>query len=144
MRDASNSTHHLELACEPAAVHWARAHAQAVFKQWELPADTAEDALLVISELVTNSLRHAGEPTKARTCLLTLRRLPDHLLVCVYDDDRRPPVLRQPADDETGGRGLRLVSGLSRRWGYAYPAPTSGKTVWAQLPFPAAAPANAA
>lgn len=137
MSDASSSTRHLELPCEASAVQWARAQAQDVLKGWEVPDETAEDALLVISELVTNCLRHAaGSPARAG-CLLSLRRLPDHVLVCVYDDDRRPPVLRHPADDEPGGRGLQLVAGLSRDWGYTYPAPTSGKSVWAELPLPA-------
>ncbi|NJP47724.1 ATP-binding protein [Actinacidiphila epipremni] len=136
MRNAS-STRHMELPCEPSAVQWARVQAQDVLKGWEVPAETTEDALLVISELVTNCLRHAATSPMSPGCLLSLRRLPDHVLVCVYDDDRRPPVLRHPAEDEPGGRGLQLVAGLSRRWGYSYPAPTSGKAVWAQLPLPA-------
>lgn len=135
MRNAS-STQHLELPGEASAVHWARAQAQDVLKGWEVPADTAADALLVISELVTNCLRHAAVSPASPGCLLSLRCLPDHVLVCVYDDDRRPPVLRQPSEDEPGGRGLQLVAGLSRSWGYSYPAPTSGKAVWAQLALP--------
>jgi anti-sigma regulatory factor (Ser/Thr protein kinase) len=136
MTDAS-STRHLELPCEASAVQWARARAQDVLKRWDVPAETAEDTLLVVSELVTNCLRHAGGSPAGPGCLLSLRRLPDHVLVCVYDDDRHPPVLRHPAEDEPGGRGLQLVAGLSRSWGYSYPAPTSGKAVWAQLPLPA-------
>lgn len=118
-------------------MHWVRAQAQDVLKGWEVPADTAADTLLVISELVTNCLRHAtASPPGGPGCLLSLRCLPDHVLVCVYDDDRRPPVPREPAEDEQGGRGLQLVAGLSRNWGYSYPAPTSGKAVWAQLALP--------
>lgn len=135
MRNAS-CTRHLELPGEVSAVQAARAQAQDVLKGWEIPPDTAADALLVISELVTNCLRHTTVSLTGAGCLLSLRRLPDHVLVCVYDDDRRPPVLRRPSDDETGGRGLQLVAGLSRNWGYSYPAPTSGKAVWAQVALP--------
>ncbi|MFI0721719.1 ATP-binding protein [Streptomyces sp. NPDC021224] len=126
MSEAISTTRHLELPCEASAVQWARAQAQDVFKGWGVPDGTAEDALLVISELVTNCLRHASGSPVNPGCLLSLRRLPDHVLVCVYDDDRRPPVLRHPSEDEPGGRGLQLVAGLSQNWGYAYPAPSSG------------------
>jgi anti-sigma regulatory factor (Ser/Thr protein kinase) len=132
----------LELASEPSAVRWARLHAQGVFATWEVPAGAAGDALLVVSELVTNAVRHAGplpvsaEPAVAgpvRACALFLQRMPDHLLICVYDQDRRPPVLQETSEDGESGRGLRLVEELSAAWGYAYPDPSVGKAVWARV-----------
>lgn len=135
----------LELACEDTAVRWARAHARDVFKNWAIPDDTADMAVLVISELVTNAVRHTRKPDApppwAMTappgrCVLTLWYCPDHLLIYVYDDDRTPPVLRPTRPDAIGGRGLHLVDKLSAEWGYLYPTPTSGKTVYAKLKFP--------
>jgi anti-sigma regulatory factor (Ser/Thr protein kinase) len=132
----------LDLASGPSAVRWARIHARDVFQEWTVPSVVADDALLVVSELVTNAVRHAGTSSATvalkgqrhpSSCTLALRRVPDHLLIFVYDQDRRPPVLLEPSDDAEGGRGLRLVDELSAEWGYAYPHDTVGKAVWAKF-----------
>lgn len=46
----------LELSCEPSAARWARVHAEDVFRQWSIPDAPAGDALLIVSELVTNAV----------------------------------------------------------------------------------------
>jgi two-component sensor histidine kinase len=81
-------------------------------------------ATLVVSELVTNAVRHAGTPVSVRVRLLGSR-----VRLEVGDGDPRLP---QPATG-TGesGRGLRLVTAVARAWGAR---PTShGKVVWAEL-----------
>ena len=131
----------LDLASQPSAVRWARLHAQDVLTAWQVPPGTADDALLIVSELVTNAVRHASPPPaptdteapRLRTCALAFQRMPDHLLICVHDQDRRPPVMKQATEDGEGGRGLHLIEELSAAWGYAYPTPAVGKTVWAKL-----------
>lgn len=59
--------------------------------------------------------------------------MPDHLLIVVNDQDRKPPVLQEPSENGEGGRGFRLVAGLSAAWGYTYPNPPVGKSVWAKV-----------
>lgn len=132
----------LDLASEPSAARWARFHARDVFTTWQIPPAAADDALLIVSELVTNAVRHAGPlPVSAapgagqpvRACGLDLQRMPGHLLICVYDQDRRPPIPKEASEDGESGRGLQLVDELSAAWGYAYPHPSVGKAVWAKV-----------
>ncbi|MEC3994819.1 hypothetical protein VSR01_15320 [Actinacidiphila sp. DG2A-62] len=57
----------------------------------------------------------------------------------MYDLDRNPPVLKSPGFEDRRGRGLLLVEALSENWGYTYPAPGTGKLVWARLAVPSLA-----
>ena len=56
---------------------------------------------------------------------------PDLVRVAVYDADPNPPVARDAAPCELGGRGLRFVSELSSRWGSARSG--DGKVVWLEI-----------
>jgi hypothetical protein len=106
--------------------------------EWEVGEDVVEGALLVVSELLTNAVKHAqpASPSGA-SCSLVLRLSRGELTVAVHDDDRRPPTLRSASLDEEGGRGLLLVQATSLAWGYAHPSPR-GKLVWAKLSAPIA------
>ena len=137
----------LDLACEPSAVRYARVHTEDVLRTWGVRSDVADDALLVVAELATNAIRHAGGPTepfspeqgqpKVRMCAVLLWLQCSHLYVSVYDQDRRPPVLCNAAADAESGRGLQLVAGLSGgQWGYTLLSPGPGKFVWARLANP--------
>ncbi|MFC4032892.1 ATP-binding protein [Streptomyces polygonati] len=101
-------------------------------KAWQLPRDTAETATLLLSELVTNAVRHSRVPGRqigARFQLLSATVL----RVEVSDAGNGLPVLRRSAPDDESGRGLALVEALSRAWG-SYRRPYSiGKTVWFEL-----------
>ena len=86
-----------------------------------------QDVLLVVSELVTNAVMHAG--TRAR---LELRLLDDAVEVRLTDGDRRTPRRRTLVGGPAAqGRGLVLLQALAERWG-ADTEP-GGKTVWAVL-----------
>ncbi len=86
-----------------------------------------EDALLVISELVTNALRHGLGEVVVRAAVET----DGAVLLSVTDSSDELPAL-QPADPlRVGGLGLRIVDEVSTTWGVA-PFP-GGKTVWATL-----------
>lgn len=133
----------LDLACEPSAVRRARHHTAEVLGQRDTTALLVEDALLIVSELMTNAVKHARIPLDAGNnrpelprCTLNLWTTATHLIIAVYDQDRRPPVPRQSPDDAENGRGLTLVDTLSDGWGYSYPSPDSGKLVWAKMPLP--------
>jgi anti-sigma regulatory factor (Ser/Thr protein kinase) len=87
------------------------------------------DAMLVVSELVTNAVQHShGE--------ITLRAAADGNCLRLEVGDRSPVAHLRAGqagvDDETG-RGLALVDALSTRWGWS--STTSGTHVWAELPL---------
>ena len=89
------------------------------------PDAVVEDALVVVSELTTNALIHAGS---AATIVASFDY--GRLRVEVHDEDREPPQLRDQPDG-SGGRGLRVVAALADGWGWV---PTSsGKQVWAEM-----------
>jgi len=103
------------------------------------------DARLVVSELVTNALRHGlaparlGAPGACRHRLppigLRLLRDPTGLRCEVTDPSDIMPTRLAPDDDAEIGRGLCLIAALSHQWG-AIPLPAGGKCVWADLRLP--------
>lgn len=68
------------------------------------------DAELVVSELVTNVLRHAPGP-----CALTLRLSGTELSISLYDTSPDAPVVQPPDRSRVGGHGLHLVHSVSDR-----------------------------
>lgn len=146
------SGHHsrLELACEPSATRYALQHARDALPRWGMPRVVTDDALLIVDELITNAVRHAGgtaEPfdpgrgqPRVRGCELTLLVVSGQLSISVYDQNSRCPVLRDISLDAEGGRGLQLVAGLSDgNWGYLPASHRPGKLVWARLAIPGGA-----
>jgi anti-sigma regulatory factor (Ser/Thr protein kinase) len=88
--------------------------------------DALDDAVTLTSELVTNALLHGYPPIK-----VAVDCDGDSVHVQVHDAGPTLPVPRQPADDETGGRGLLLVGHLADAWGVESTA--DGKGVWFSL-----------
>jgi anti-sigma regulatory factor (Ser/Thr protein kinase) len=90
------------------------------------------DAALVVSELISNALRHAGPLPGAEVCV-AWRLENDSVEVSVRDGGgQTQPELGEPTQAATGGRGLRIVEKLSLGWGTSRDA--DGTTVWAQVP----------
>jgi hypothetical protein len=87
-----------------------------------------DDAGLVVSELATNAVVHAGSPFS-----VSVRCDGSAIRISVHDWDATLPVLRDGGPTAISGRGLHLVSMLARDWGVE-PSP-EGKTVWAELPL---------
>ncbi|MGW2618640.1 SpoIIE family protein phosphatase [Streptomyces sp. NPDC001500] len=116
------------LALDPAEVPRARAAVREQLHGWGLGslADTAE---LMVSELVTNAVRHS----RRRHVALRLVR-GDTLLCEVEDDDHELPNLLSAGPGDEAGRGLRVVSALAREWGASRTA--DGKSVWFELTLP--------
>ena len=84
-----------------------------------------EDAALVVSELATNAVRHAGGAVQ-----ITVTHDTDHIRIEIHDHRSERPHLRAPST-EPGGLGLHIVDQLSRRWGSQ--ATITGKLVWAVI-----------
>jgi anti-sigma regulatory factor (Ser/Thr protein kinase) len=116
---------------EPGAVRTARSVVRGQLLAWGLDVLSDVTALLV-SELVTNSLRYATGPIGVR--LVRPSGPLDALLVEVSDPLPDPPRERAAQPDDETGRGLRLVADSARRWG-TRPGET-GKTVWFELALP--------
>ena len=129
----------VELAALPVTAFWARRHAEAVLRAWQVPPEAIETAVLLVSELVTNAViavmaasrEPAREPIATSGVLIaqTLRRQPGRLVIEVADSDASPPVLAEAGGDAESGRGLMLVQALSKEWAYFCP-PAGGKVVY--------------
>lgn len=124
------STQHdeLSLAATPASAGRARAFVRA--SGCRDHRGHLDDAVLLVSELVTNAVRHGVPPiTVATTCGHGTWR------VCVSDGSPVLPQQRAPSLDGESGRGMALVDGLSSAWGVDRVATArgGGKAVWFEL-----------
>jgi DNA-binding NarL/FixJ family response regulator len=82
---------------------------------------------LLISELVTNVVKHAATDVDVRIAI-------GRTTVRIEVGDRNPavPVMRTTAADEAGGKGMHIVHELSLRWGVQ--SRRTGKCVWFEVP----------
>lgn len=119
----------LALPSLPHAVGHARRHARRVLDRWKTPAEVADRAVLVLDELVTNAITHGAPPVR-----LSIRQNDARLVIQVSDGSLHLPRQSWPDHDYEHGRGLRLVSALSDRWGDR--SRPLGKLVWAELVLP--------
>ena len=100
-----------------------------------------DNALLLVTELVSNSVRHSGMPAGAGV-VVGLTLTPADVRIDVDDPGRGGAIAPRPPDPESGGFGLNLVQTLSERWGVERAA-QGGTRVWAQLArAPLTAPAS--
>ncbi|MEU3985046.1 ATP-binding protein [Streptomyces sp. NPDC026672] len=98
-----------------------------VLRHWGLTPKMAEDAVLLVSELVGNAVRHTG----ARVFGLRMRRRRGWIRVEVRDPSRGLPCLMPVQELDLSGRGLFLVDKLSDRWGVDLLP--RGKTTWFEM-----------
>ncbi|MER6557715.1 ATP-binding protein [Streptomyces sp. NPDC001027] len=117
----------LPFDAEPAAVRPMRRAAVAQLEQWGA-ASVAEEAELLVTELVTNVIKHVGQGVSA-TLILEWRC--ERLRVEVHDKSRELPTPVQAGCDEECGRGLHLLAALAADWGTVLTA--VGKSVWCEI-----------
>jgi hypothetical protein len=82
---------------------------------WCTEHDSADlvQAQLIVTELVTNAVRHGGPPIELQIeCLTT-----GGVLLSVSDGSLEPPAAQESGPDRWGGRGVQLVDLLSAEWG---------------------------
>ncbi|MFD8505782.1 SpoIIE family protein phosphatase [Streptomyces sp. NPDC059687] len=111
------------LPSDQTAVRSARHMAAHQLTEWGL--ENLEDpTTLIVSELVTNALRHSTGP-------IGLRLIQHQVLTCeVFDTNVSAPRMRHAQATDENGRGLFLIAQLSRRWGTR--SVSDGKVVWAE------------
>jgi len=116
----------IHLDPHPRASRAARDFVSRTCLDWQRPHDIPA-AVLVVSELVTNGLTHAGTPIE-----VTLSAAGSGLRLTVYDGNDAPPRVLRAGAEYGKGRGMYVVEGFSRAWG-SLPGPDGGKAVWVVL-----------
>ena len=99
----------------------------------DAPAEVSDAVQLMVSELATNSIRHAKTGFH-----LAIARGPESIRVEVTDLGGGVPAVQSPGPTDPTGRGLAIVEMFSDDWGVEYAAATD-KTVWFTLAWTIAA-----
>jgi hypothetical protein len=122
------------LGPDTGSVRSARDFTIATLQRWGT-AERSQDIAIVVSELLTNALRHArpapGEPQPRRPIRFGLLQPSSGVLCAVADPSRAAPVLQTRGSFAETGRGLQIICALSDQWGFAPSDP--GKVVWAMF-----------
>ncbi|MGH3415141.1 MAG: ATP-binding protein [Actinocrinis sp.] len=121
-------TYHRRFPSDPPAVAGARRFAGEVLR--DQPPRVVDCVLLMLSELATNAIKHAGAEFD-----VSLDVSPGHIRVEVGDAGSGLPVLRSPSPSDRSGRGLRIVEMLAKAWGFVSDD-RGRKSIWFTLDLP--------
>ena len=130
----------IQLPALPVTPRWARRHAKAVLGAWLVPSDVTETALLLVSELVTNSVaaltRHARQEPAAGLIEQTLRRQPERIVIEVLAACGAPACrgVRRVPGHLRGVGGLRALVGHRVRPSAGAGSSVMGRTKYVVLP----------
>jgi anti-sigma regulatory factor (Ser/Thr protein kinase) len=108
------------------AVRQAREVTSRALGQWHCASECVDDAVLIVSEMVTNAIRHGRGRVRLR-----LQWSAGYLRVEVRDASPLLPKLLPANPAAERGRGLRIVNRLASRWGST--RLREGKVVWVDL-----------
>ena len=109
-----------------ASVRAARAYTTAALRKGNAEAAAIDDVALVVSELATNAVKHAG------TAFDVAVQTDGQIRVDVTDESpRRVPIARRVGPTSITGRGLRIVEALCDRWGVD--VRDGHKVVWCEI-----------
>ena len=114
---------------QPSSAGVAREVLACKLHEWHIDC-LCDDAAIVVTELISNAVRHAATAVELR-----IVQLPSGVRLEVRDGSRQPLRQRWTTTDDEGGRGLHIVDALSSRHGVE-PEP-DGKRVWAEVLLPA-------
>ena len=108
-------------AARPDSIRQARTFVEDALAGTELAA--LQSIVLMVSELATNSVRHAGSEFT-----VDVGSADDAVRVVITDRGAGAPRMRAPSHDEPTGRGLRIVDRLADAWGIG--DGSAGTSVW--------------
>jgi DNA-binding NarL/FixJ family response regulator len=103
----------------------ARRFVRRALERWEVQSEL-DIVELLVSELVTNSIIHAGSDVDVSVSVKA-----DRIRVAVFDSSREALVRKEPGPEDLSGRGLLMLDALTSAWGTEF-AP-GGKSVWFEL-----------
>ena len=137
------------VSCQPdpgLAAKAAREFSARVLRGWDVPV-LADDAAVIVSELVSNAIRHGvGGRNSSGAAYdrieLILWRRSGQIICAVTDPGTGTPALANPDPLAEQGRGLHVVEALAATWGWTRLGDCR-KAVWAALPAPGAEPDRA-
>jgi anti-sigma regulatory factor (Ser/Thr protein kinase) len=119
---------------DPSAISAARKFTTLIMERWGA-ASRGADVAVVVSELLSNAVRHGLALTDGPVACgirLGLLHSGPSILCAVTDPSDSPPVPREPDWLDEGGRGLHVIASLSDGWGACLDVPgQAGKVVWA-------------
>ena len=121
----------LEFAPLPTAVPCARLHAIHILREWGL-RDLADDAEMIVSELITNAVEASVLLPERPPVSLRLLAGDKFLMIEVWDHSPLDLEPREADADDECGRGLTVVAALADRWGWERTG-QNRKVVWAEL-----------
>lgn len=110
---------------DPTSPRKARHCVTEVLQNWDMEC-CVDEAAMIVTELSTNAIRHAGSPFTVHVV-----RNDKRLRISVSDESSAAPVPQEVSIGSESGRGLKLVGEMSADWGYS-PLPV-GKLVWSEL-----------
>ncbi|MER5430679.1 ATP-binding protein [Streptomyces sp. NPDC002588] len=128
----------LRFSCTPASVPASRRHTRELMSSWQIIPPVTDTVVLVVSELVTNAVKHSGgrllpyRDDQPRYFDLGMYLRTKHVRVEVHDDEDRLPVHVEAHEYAEGGRGMDIIRFCARRWG-ARGLCTGGKVVWCDV-----------
>jgi anti-sigma regulatory factor (Ser/Thr protein kinase) len=122
---------------EPGSISAARRFTALMMQRWGA-AERSADVSVVVSELLSNAVRHGLSPARPRCgaarpdIRLGLLHSGPGILCAVTDPSGQLPVPRSAGCLDEGGRGLHVIASLSDCWGSCLDVPgAAGKVVWA-------------
>jgi Histidine kinase-like ATPase domain len=118
----------------PGSISAARRFASLTLRRWGV-ADREPDIAVVVSELLSNAVRHGLQTLesggRSRPIRLGLLHAGPSVMCAVADPSDQPPVPREPCWLDESGRGLHVIASLSDLWGCCSAPGEPGKVVWA-------------
>lgn len=135
--DEDERTAWCRLSPEATSARRAREWGRQTLADWGA-AEQVETVELILSELVTNALRHGAGPIRVSLAVTTTE-----LWIEVHDAGDGQPQRCQPDHDQTSGRGLEIVDALLRPagvWGVRTRPTEPGKVVYAAMPLAQSTP----
>jgi anti-sigma regulatory factor (Ser/Thr protein kinase) len=131
---AETLTARFDLPANSRAAGRARRLVNELLATWDREED-AEIARLLVSEVVTNAVRHARSDDPLHLQVVAQN---DRVRIAVGDNSMIRPIVRTACDDDESGRGMHLVAALASEWGVVdRPVDDSpGKHVWFELATP--------